>query len=241
VRIVCLVLLALGLIAFVALLVFGHDAVVTFTKRREWTTHRLFCSFNFLSIRDRRPGLSRPAEGQRVEVSLIGRALVKGRMRPPCIVEVEITADRLPGFFDGVIGVQINFLVFDRAPETFDEHVVTPGTFAIHANLYAAVDQHPGEFTAGELTRSGLRPRVRVERSGQPGGYAPHLRWSGGARNPVRDPDAHRAMVPLCHAARMPCASTAFTPNMAQGKQPRSGGAAVMTTMASSTRINRSI
>ena len=74
--------------------------------------------------------LSRPAEEQRVEVSLIGRALVKGRVRAPCVVELEITADRLPGFVHSVIGVQIDLLVLDGWPEAFDEDVVAPRALA---------------------------------------------------------------------------------------------------------------
>ena len=43
------------------------------------------------------PGLGCKAERQRVEVGLIGRGIVKTRMRPAAVVEVEIAADRSAG------------------------------------------------------------------------------------------------------------------------------------------------
>lgn len=47
--------------------------------------------------------------------------------------------------------MQINFLVFDTAPYTFNKHVVAPTTFPIHADLDVAVQQFLGESFAGEL------------------------------------------------------------------------------------------
>ena len=75
------------------------------------------------------------------------------------------------------------------------------------------------------------RPRVWVEPSILERGQ-PHVlgdaRYVGRAK-------------PLAHAARMPRASTAFTPSTTHGGQPRSRGAPVATTMASSARCSRSI
>ena len=58
---------------------------------------------------------------------MIGCRAVKARMRTPAIVEVEISADRCEGLADGVVGPQIDLLVFDTAPQPLDEDVVPPG------------------------------------------------------------------------------------------------------------------
>ena len=47
-------------------------------------------------------------------------------MRTPAIVKIQILADQSAGFADAVIGPQIDFLVFDAAPQPFDEDVVAP-------------------------------------------------------------------------------------------------------------------
>src|ERR1039458_703861 len=48
--------------------------------------------------------------------------------------------------------MQIALFVFDRAPETLDEDVVTPAPLAIHANGDPIFLEPPGEGFAGELT-----------------------------------------------------------------------------------------
>src|SRR3954463_4425714 len=97
------------------------------------------------------PGLSCQAEGQRVEVGLIGRRVLKARMRPATIVEVQVSANRTAGLPNAVIGFEIHFLVFDAAPKPLDEDVVAPGAFAVHANRNAIVGEDAGERLAGEL------------------------------------------------------------------------------------------
>ena len=57
---------------------------------------------------------------------MIGRRAVKARMWSTVIVKVEIAADRSTRFADAVVGPQINFFVFDAAPQALDEHVVPP-------------------------------------------------------------------------------------------------------------------
>ena len=46
---------------------------------------------------------------------MIGRTAVKARMRPAAIVEVEIAPDRCACLGDGVIGSEIDLLIFDAA------------------------------------------------------------------------------------------------------------------------------
>src|SRR5207244_6374786 len=72
-------------------------------------------------------------------------------MRSAAIVEVEITADRGAGLADGFVGPQIHLLVFDAAPQPLNEHVVAPGSFAIHTDRDAVACERAGEGRAGEL------------------------------------------------------------------------------------------
>jgi hypothetical protein len=91
------------------------------------------------------PGLGRRAERRKIEVGLVRGAVVKARMRSAAMVEIEIPSDRASCLADGLISSQIDFPVFDAAPEPFDEHVVAPGPFAIHADGDAVVGEHAGE------------------------------------------------------------------------------------------------
>src|SRR6202167_2982821 len=72
-------------------------------------------------------------------------------MGPSGIVEGQITTDRRTGLADAVVSSQINLLVFDAAPQPFDEDVVAPGALAVHADRDAVVGQHAGEGRAREL------------------------------------------------------------------------------------------
>jgi hypothetical protein len=52
---------------------------------------------------------------------------------------------------DGLIGVQIDLLVFDALPESFNTHVVPPTPVPVHADLNAVVCQEPRDLQTGEL------------------------------------------------------------------------------------------
>lgn len=79
-------------------------------------------------------------------------------MGPAAIVEGHIAADRGAGLADGLVSLQVDLLVLDRAPEPLDEDVVAPGASAVHADGDTGLEQHFGEGLAGEL-----RSLVRVE------------------------------------------------------------------------------
>src|SRR5438445_7962208 len=85
-------------------------------------------------------------------------------MRSPSVVEVQVGAQA--GLGDGyrVISLEIDLLIFDALPEPFNEHVVTPASLAIHADLDTVFLEQSGELAAGELaTLIGveyLRPAV---------------------------------------------------------------------------------
>ena len=72
-------------------------------------------------------------------------------MRPPSVVEIQLPADRGSGVADGVVGAQVDLLVFDRLPEPLDEDIVPPGALAVHRDLDLLGQQHFGEVGAGEL------------------------------------------------------------------------------------------
>ena len=74
------------------------------------------------------------------------------RVRSAPIVEVEIAANRCAGLGHAVVGPEIH-LVFHAAPQPLNEDVVSPCTFAVHADRDFAVhadrdavlDQQAGE------------------------------------------------------------------------------------------------
>jgi hypothetical protein len=80
---------------------------------------------------ERLPVSSR-CEKRLVEVDVIGCPAVKRRVRASTIVEGQIFADRGAGVADGVVGPQVNLLIFDRSSQALDEHVVPPCTAAVH-------------------------------------------------------------------------------------------------------------
>ena len=123
-------------------------------------------------------GLGCHADGQRVEVGLIGCVAVKARVGPAAIVEVKIPADGSTSFADAVVGAQIHLLVFDAAPEPLDKHVVAPSAFTVHADGYAIAGERAGEGLASELralvgveylrlavARQGVLQRLDAERA----------------------------------------------------------------------------
>ncbi len=50
------------------------------------------------------------------------------------VVEVDVTADGLPGVADRDVGMQVDLFVLDRAPDPFDEDVIAPAALAVHAD-----------------------------------------------------------------------------------------------------------
>ena len=87
-----------------------------------------------------------------MEVYLVGRLGPQARMRALAVVELEVAADFGSRFGDRLVGVQIDMLVFERAPQPLDEDIVGPATLAIHADLDAFFFEPSGEGFAAELT-----------------------------------------------------------------------------------------
>ena len=56
-----------------------------------------------------------------------------------------------PFIFRTVTFTAHDLLVFDAAPQPFDEHVVAPSPFAVHADGNIVAGKQTGERRAGEL------------------------------------------------------------------------------------------
>jgi hypothetical protein len=67
------------------------------------------------------------------------------------VAEAEMAADPGADLRHAGIGVQMDLLVFDGAPEALDEDVVSPGPLAVHADPDFAGAQHLDEVGRGEL------------------------------------------------------------------------------------------
>ena len=68
------------------------------------------------------------------------------------VVEVHPIANALLCLVDTVVGFEIDFLIFQTAPETLDKDIVHPTTLAVHADLNVMVLEHIGEALTGKLT-----------------------------------------------------------------------------------------
>jgi len=66
-------------------------------------------------------------------------------MRSSPVVKVEISTNRASRLSDGFVGSQIDLLVFDAAPQPFNEDVVPPSPFAVHADGDAVVGEDAGK------------------------------------------------------------------------------------------------
>ena len=99
---------------------------------------------------------------QVVIVHLVWRLPVKRPVRSGLGLERYLTFYNQVRGADGLIGVQIDLLVFDALPESFDKHVVPPTPFPVHADLNAVVCQEPRELQAGELA-----PLIGIEDLGR--------------------------------------------------------------------------
>ncbi len=79
---------------------------------------------------------------RRSVVAAVGVALV---------VEADAGFQLRVGVDERLVGFEVHFLVSDGAPEPFDEHVVQAAAFAVHRDLYPALQQHGGKLGRGEL------------------------------------------------------------------------------------------
>ena len=66
-------------------------------------------------------------------------------------VEVQVSPERGTRLADAIVGPQMDFLVFDRAPQLSDKNVVTLRAATIHADRDSVFKEKPGEGGPGEL------------------------------------------------------------------------------------------
>ena len=72
-------------------------------------------------------------------------------MRPVLVVVVQECGNPF-ATLNAVVGwVQVDVIVFECPPESFDEHVVDCSTRAVHRDLHLCIDQDVGECLRGEL------------------------------------------------------------------------------------------
>lgn len=74
------------------------------------------------------------------------------------VLEGQISANASAGFRQGLVGVEIDFLVFDLSPEPFDEDRVPPCALAIHQDGDLCLLQLGSKVDGSEL-----RSLFRVE------------------------------------------------------------------------------
>ena len=67
------------------------------------------------------------------------------------VVEVDEAANVRPGIARGLVGLEVDLLVFDRLPEALDQDVIAPAPLAVHADCDLVRLQELDEFRAREL------------------------------------------------------------------------------------------
>src|ERR1700738_4565835 len=67
------------------------------------------------------------------------------------VVEAEPGANPSLGLGNALIGIEVDFLVFEAAPQSLDEDVVHAAALAVHTDHHPVLPQCPGEIVAGEL------------------------------------------------------------------------------------------
>ena len=70
---------------------------------------------------------------------------MQARVRPSSIVHIEVLADAGTCLRDRVVSVKVNLFILHRPPQPFDEDIVAPGAFAVHADLDVILLEKPRE------------------------------------------------------------------------------------------------
>src|SRR5450755_512407 len=79
------------------------------------------------------------------------REIIQRLVRAFIVVEAEPSADADFSFRHGFVGLEINVLVFQAAPQAFAENVVEAATFAVHADVDDSCFKRSDEGFASEL------------------------------------------------------------------------------------------
>ena len=81
-------------------------------------------------------------------------------MRSSPMVKVEISTNRASRLTDGFVGSQMDLLVFDAAPQPFNEDVVPPGLFAVHADGDAVAGEDADKVAMRMLNPTSIRSLI---------------------------------------------------------------------------------
>lgn len=57
----------------------------------------------------------------------------------------------MPGVSHKIVGIEIDFLIFHAAPQSFNKYIIPPGALAIHADADVIVLEHIDKRTTGIL------------------------------------------------------------------------------------------
>ena len=96
--------------------------------------------------------------GDGAPVNFIRGLSVKTLMTTLMVVKLKIGFQAISSFRYRVIGIEVDFFVFDAFPGPFNDDVINPSPFSIHADLDLIRSESVGEFCRCELTAL-----VRVE------------------------------------------------------------------------------
>ena len=73
-------------------------------------------------------------------------------VRPETVVKVNPPSNTHTGLRAGLKSVQVHALIFQRAPEAFDEDIVQPAAPAVHGDTDSVLPQNVGKCETSELT-----------------------------------------------------------------------------------------
>src|SRR5438552_17989519 len=132
---------------------------------------------------------------QALLVTLLRRAVAGALVLPLLVVEAEPSADAGLGFGHRRVGIEVDFLVFEAAPQPLDEDIVHAPALAVHADGDPMSLEGGGEIVAGELAAlvgiEDLRPAVARER------FLERFDTKIGAEGVRESPRQHRAAHPV--------------------------------------------
>src|SRR5574342_774267 len=77
------------------------------------------------------------------EIGGIGGEAPQTLMRSYAVIEVEVDPDRALRLGDRAVSVQVDFLVFEAAPQPLNEYVIPPAPASVHADADTAGFEHP--------------------------------------------------------------------------------------------------
>ena len=72
-------------------------------------------------------------------------------MRTSAVEEIQILSDTGFCMRYRFVGVQVDVFIFQTSPQPFDEHVVNPAAFAVHADFDLVLLERIRERVGGEL------------------------------------------------------------------------------------------